>query len=1559
MKNLLSQSAFSYMLSLMGIVMMLGVSTNVHAQAELALEQNVEGDIQSVLSGQPFTFLLKYRCASTTEDCENVQLTSTLPAEIVEILQEVAPTGAAHQHIESVDVTDNVVTWNFISPLEAGSTGELTMTVTLMNGRTPNNTIVTNSATISSDNADSIENVISTVTVTAESVITLTKVLKTPNPRLDYETTYRIKMCNQDGYGQLDLDNVTLVDQLKANTSYITSMRNGAYDAATETITWPTKNLKVGECFTFYDVVVRYPSSIFSEGDITNIITATGDLVGVVEPQVYTAEVTHYFGPGLGEGVIDFAVSKQGPNTIIPESSFDYGFNVKNTGNVPLTDMEITDTIPSQLTVTEIRVGENNQEAGSVPMNVEYKTSNNPNWIIIAGSPFSTPPMQAIDIASLNLVEGEYITDLKWVFPSSLPVGFRSDVNRDKATGFSVDVLPEARNGDPVEVGDIIENTAYAKASSKNDSHTKNTEVIYATAKPKIVKTVSGISTITPGDVATYNIALQNQSVTPLVNPSIVDILDDNLEYVSWTVESQTLGITLPAFSKQTNQNGNTVLYWDWKGGSAYSFEQWNKFKVAVTVRVKTTTLPGLVGNRAYSIAETPNSAINLASCIDKIADTNDIDHDGDVEELLCSSDEILITASKVAAMESIKLVRGQLDHQYHRYPNWGKTARGGTLDYRLSVKNIGNISMTNVVVVDILPFISDTGVIDLSQRESNWQPRLRDEVDAGNGIIVFYSTEENPCRTEVLPTNPPGCQDPQWSTNLPTEIATVRSLRFDFGNKVFDPGDEIQLEWPMLAPIDAALGTEEDPSIAWNSFGYVATRVDNGTQVLPSEPIKVGIEVIDFEPAVLGDRVWLDTNANGIQDNDEVGINGVKVEVYKPGTDGIANTVDDEFLDFTRTANGPDGNPGFYIFSFLNGGDYFVKFEPPVGYSISPQDVDNDDLADSDVDPETNSTVIIHLQDDSLDYTWDMGLIEKGTATLGDYVWFDRDQDGQQNESKDLGISGVEVTLYHEDGDGVADPATDLEVATTRTTADGSYLFEDLGPGDYFVKFTLPEDAEYFTTKDEGLSDELDSDADSDGVTGIVTLGKNEFNQSLDAGIFIIIGDLSLGNQVWLDKDEDLNGTYNSAIDGDEGINNVKVNLYRDTDGNNEYTPDVDQQASSMVTYTKGGNPGYYMFEELKPGNYIVQIAPENFAVGGPLNDNNPADPHAMVSSLGGSDPDDGVDNDSNGSDLISGHGVVSLAVTLVAPDDITNVAARTNSTVDFGFNVREDTVLDVCKEPSFYALNDQLLNDTGIFAITPNSGVATELGGILYGYDLEGLDTDPVTGILYASSGDDVNGDIESTIYPNGTLYQIDKATGVPTPVNAGTQIWPGEVSAISFKSDGELWAWSDRKAGPLIVDLITGVGKRANKASEADYSQFAIEGMTWDNQDRVLYLVENSNGTGENSAENSTLYAWDSSTGETEICKISGQIEALDMANNNVLLFAIHEDGDFNIYGWRASATGCPVLPREATPENPSNIELKYNTKVYSDIEAISWPNSCDIEKIIAKQALENAD
>ncbi len=111
--------------------------------------------------------------------------------------------------------------------------------------------------------------------------------------------------------------------------------------------------------------------------------------------------------------------------------------------------------------------------------------------------------------------------------------------------------------------------------------------------------------------------------------------------------------------------------------------------------------------------------------------------------------------------------------------------------------------------------------------------------------------------------------------------------------------------------------------------------KLDNGT-----------IEVIDDAcgdlPASIGDYVWHDVDANGIQDANEVGIGGVTVTL----TDVSGNSV----LD----ANGnPVGNTttlpnGFYEFTNLAPGNYMFYLEDGVGckfekpFAISSTGVDD-----------------------------------------------------------------------------------------------------------------------------------------------------------------------------------------------------------------------------------------------------------------------------------------------------------------------------------------------------------------------------------------------------------------------------------------------------------------------------------------------------------------------------------------------------------------------------------------------------------------------------------------
>ncbi|MEM7532188.1 MAG: SdrD B-like domain-containing protein, partial [Chloroflexota bacterium] len=88
-----------------------------------------------------------------------------------------------------------------------------------------------------------------------------------------------------------------------------------------------------------------------------------------------------------------------------------------------------------------------------------------------------------------------------------------------------------------------------------------------------------------------------------------------------------------------------------------------------------------------------------------------------------------------------------------------------------------------------------------------------------------------------------------------------------------------------------------------------------------------------------LGNFVWEDLNADGIQDAGEPGISGVDVELFEVG-----NTSP---LDSTTTESN-----GLYEFTDLQPGEYYVVFEKPTGFEFTDRDEGSDDTVDSDANP-------------------------------------------------------------------------------------------------------------------------------------------------------------------------------------------------------------------------------------------------------------------------------------------------------------------------------------------------------------------------------------------------------------------------------------------------------------------------------------------------------------------------------------------------------------------------------------------------------------------------------
>ncbi|MBM6133669.1 carboxypeptidase regulatory-like domain-containing protein [Staphylococcus epidermidis] len=202
-----------------------------------------------------------------------------------------------------------------------------------------------------------------------------------------------------------------------------------------------------------------------------------------------------------------------------------------------------------------------------------------------------------------------------------------------------------------------------------------------------------------------------------------------------------------------------------------------------------------------------------------------------------------------------------------------------------------------------------------------------------------------------------------------------------------------------------------------------------------------------------LGDYVWEDTNKNGIQDDEERGIEGVEVSLTRPnGT-----------IETTKT-----DSEGKYEFKDLPNGNYVINFKTPEGYTATKAYQGTNSEVDS------NGLSTVGVIQDGDNWTLDSGFYKTTSKySLGDYVWFDSNKDGYQDENE-KGIQGVKVTLKDSEGN---------VLKTTETDENGKYRFDELDSGDYIVHFDKPEGLTQ-TSTNSGNDDAKDADGEEVHVT-------------------------------------------------------------------------------------------------------------------------------------------------------------------------------------------------------------------------------------------------------------------------------------------------------------------------------------------------------------------------------------------------------------------------------------------------------------------------------------------
>jgi uncharacterized repeat protein (TIGR01451 family) len=136
------------------------------------------------------------------------------------------------------------------------------------------------------------------------------------------------------------------------------------------------------------------------------------------------------------------------------------------------------------------------------------------------------------------------------------------------------------------------------------------------------------------------------------------------------------------------------------------------------------------------------------------------------------------------------------------------------------------------------------------------------------------------------------------------------------------------------------------------------------------------------FSQSTVGNYVWQDINANGIQDEpSSFGINNVAVEIYQP-IGSVPDSLNDTFIGYILTADDGLGNPGYYELPGLPSGNYYLVFRNPGGdFLVAPKHNPNTSSnLDSDgtsgfLGPEIIAiTAIFNLDGSSADLSFDQG---------------------------------------------------------------------------------------------------------------------------------------------------------------------------------------------------------------------------------------------------------------------------------------------------------------------------------------------------------------------------------------------------------------------------------------------------------------------------------------------------------------------------------------------------------------------------------------------------------
>ncbi|ALJ21357.1 SdrD B-like domain-containing protein [Microbacterium sp. No. 7] len=410
------------------------------------------------------------------------------------------------------------------------------------------------------------------------------------------------------------------------------------------------------------------------------------------------------------------------------------------------------------------------------------------------------------------------------------------------------------------------------------------------------------------------------------------------------------------------------------------------------------------------------------------------------------------------------------------------------------------------------------------------------------------------------------------------------------FGGIVYVPGTERIVGNQM-----DVLGIYQQGLRAWDPLtgDYAASKTGTPNQLVGTH-FRKGQGLADMEAYYrlvdqqIGNRIWIDTDADGIQDAGEPAVAGVQVSLYDEDGTLIATTETDAKGEYYFSTS--DGvQPGVTYEVRLDRAADFEAGGPLAGLEPTRDNRGGDRGIDSNgklVDGVVVAEVITGA-DGVNDHSIDFGFLPGELVSIGDYLWIDENGDGFQ-DAGEKPVPGAVVKLLDKDG---------TVIAETTTDDDGYYVFADL-PGDteFVVQFptTVRVDGQRYTLTAQGADTAAANDSNADPATGqapvrtpdsgLNSSGPGEADDpTVDAGYVLAPAAplVSIGNFLWVDADGD--GIQDP---GEAPVAGATVRLL--------------DENGIFIKETVTDENGFYVFTDLEGStDYIVEF-PTTVTVGG-----------------------------------------------------------------------------------------------------------------------------------------------------------------------------------------------------------------------------------------------------------------------------------------------------------------------------------------------------------------------